>query len=90
MPPIEPALARGCYGDRSSWQDWCNQKARKQRLLCRGLSPWVREAEGRVRGSSYVPSDKPRPAALNGCRHGSRSMLLLRRAGHGLCSPGMG
>jgi hypothetical protein len=67
MPPA--GLARGCYGDRSSWQDWCNQKARKQRLLCRRLSPWVREAERRVRGSSYVPSDKPRPTALNGCRH---------------------
>jgi hypothetical protein len=62
--PIEPALIADCHGRRSSWQVWCNQKARKQRLLDRKLSPLAREPELLMGGNPELPRPKVNREAL--------------------------
>ncbi len=62
--PIEPALIADCHGRRSSWQVWCNQKARKQRLLDRKLSPLAREPELLMGGNPELPRLKVSRADL--------------------------
>lgn len=62
--PIEPALIAGCHGRRSSWQVWCNQNARKQRLLDGKLSPLACEPELLLGGNPELPRLKVNRAAL--------------------------